>query len=154
MADELKKLEDIAARFRKMTGKVKLIKLITKAKQEYDKYDYESGLSTLEEAIALEPDNPTILRGLGCIYQFRKEYEKALEYYSKALQNSKNKEIEYTLIGIIYYLQDKLDDAVENFNSAIDCNDDYEKAYEYRNQAMLENHLKIIDLQETLKKYF
>ena len=43
---------------------------------------------------------------------------------------------------------------VEYFNYAIDENDNYDKAYEGRNQAMLENHLKIIDLQEALKKYF
>ena len=61
---------------------------------------------------------------------------------------NKTKEIEYTLIGMAYYLQDKLDDAVEYFNLAIDANDNYDKAYEGRNQAMLENHLKIIDLPE------
>jgi len=53
-----------------------------------------------------------------------------------------------------YYLQDKLDEAVENFNLAIDKNDNYTQAYEGRNQAMLENHVKILDLQESLKKYF
>lgn len=154
MGDEAEKLGEIACRFRKMTGKIKLIKLITKAKQEYDRYDYDTSFKTLEEAFRLEPENPAVLRGLGCIYQFRKEYEKALEYYKKALEFSDRKEIEYTLIGIVYYIQDKLDDAVRYFNLAIDNNDDYESAYEYRNQAMLENHLKIIDLQEALKKYF
>ena len=37
----------------------------------------------------------------------------------------------------------KLDEAVKYFNLAIDANDNYDKAYEGRNQAMLENHLKI-----------
>ena len=154
MSDEAEKLEEIACRFKKMTAKVKLIKLITKAKQEYDRYDYDKSFEYLEDALRLNSENPAVLRGMGCIYQFRKEYEKALEYYNKALNFSDKKEIEYTLIGIIYYLQDKLDDAVRSFNLAIDNNDDYENAYEYRNQAMLENHLKIIDLQEALKKYF
>ena len=58
------------------------------------------------------------------------------------------------VIGMAYYLQDKLDEAVENFNLAIDKNDNYTQAYEGRNQAMLENHVKILDLQESLKKYF
>ena len=86
--------------------------------------------------------------------QFRKEYNKALEYFTKALEFSDSKEIEYTLIGMVYYLEDKLDDAVENFNRAIDINENYTQAYEGRNQAMLENHVKILDLQESLKKYF
>ena len=55
---------------------------------------------------------------------------------------------------MVYYLEDRLDEAVENFNLAIDENDSYTKAYEGRNQAMLENHVKILDLQEALKKYF
>ena len=55
---------------------------------------------------------------------------------------------------MVYYLQEKLDDAVQYFNLAIDENEDYTSAYEGRNQAMLENHVKILDLQESLKKYF
>ena len=39
-------------------------------------------------------------------------------------------------------------------NLAIDENEDYTSAYKGRNQAMLENHVKILDLQESLKKYF
>ena len=92
---------------------------------------------------------------MGCIEQFGKSnYKKALEYFFKALEFSEQKEIEYTLIGMLYYLESDLDNAVEYFNLAIDENDDYTSAYEGRNQAMLENHLKIIDLQESLKKIF
>ena len=154
MSYESEKLKEVAARFKKMSNKVKLLKLITKAKQEYDQYDYISSAVELKEALKIDKENPIVLRGLGCICQFNKEYNQALEYYKKALINSDSKEIEYTLIGIIYYLQEKLDDAVENFNLAIDINDNNEDTYKYRNQAMLENHLKIIDLQEALKKYF
>ena len=154
MSDEVENLREIAVRLKKMSNKVKLIKLIAKAKLEYDNYDYTSGLETLSRALEIDPKNPTVLRGLGCIYKFRKEYDRALEYYSEALKYSESKEVEYTLIGIVFYLQDKLDEAINYFNLAIDKNDDYENAYEYRNQAMLENHLKIVDLQEALKKYF
>ena len=86
--------------------------------------------------------------------QFEKNYDKAIEYYQKALEHSDMKEVEYTLIGMVYYLQDKLDDAVQYFNLAIDENEDYTSAYEGRNQVILENHVKILDLQESLKKYF
>ena len=131
------------------------MKLLDKAKTEYDKYDYQAGYKSLMKAYEFEPENPAVLRGLGCIEQFgNNDYEKAIEYFNKALEFSKTKEVEYTLIGMAYYLTDKLDDAVKYFNLAIDENDDYQKAYEGRNQAMLENHLKIIDLQESLKKYF
>ena len=153
MTDELQHLQEITKFLKRVNAKVKLVALIKKAKLEYDRYDYKSGFATLEEAYKLAPENPTVLRGLGCIKQFNKEYDKALEYFYKALEFSDSKEIEYTLIGMVYYLEDKLDEAVENFNLAIDANDDYTQAYEGRNQAMLENHVKILDLQEALKKY-
>ena len=95
-----------------------------------------------------------ILRGFGCFKQAEGNYKEAIEFFKKALKYSSAQEIEYSLIGMAYYLQDKLDDAVEYFNLAIDKNDDYESAYEGRNQAMLENHVRILDLQDSLKKYF
>ncbi len=154
MTDEIKHLQETAKFFRKTGAKIKLITLIKKAKQEYDRYDYAAGIKTLEEAYKIDPENPIVLRGLGCMKQFSKDYPKALEYFMKALEFSDTKEIEYTLIGMLYYLEDKLDEAIEYFNLAINTNDNYTQAYEGRNQAMLENHLKIVDLQEALKKYF
>lgn len=153
MEEEIKQLNNIAEHFRRMNAKVKLISLIQKAKDEYDRYDYQSGIQTLEEAYKLDPQNSTVLRGLGCMKQFEGDYDSAIEFYRKALEFSETQEVEYTLIGMAYYLQDKLDEAVENFNLAIDKNDNYTAAYEGRNQAMLENHVKILDLQEALKKY-
>ena len=55
------------------------------------------------------PDNFIALRGLGCIYQAKQEYKRALEYYQKALRTSERKEIEYTFIGTIFYLEEKLE---------------------------------------------
>ena len=154
MSEEIQYLNNIALTFKRMSAKVKLIKLIKKAKKEYDSYDFNLARESLEEACSLEPQNPTALRGLGCLELFEKNYTKALEYYFNALKTSDSKELEYTLIGMVYYLQDSLDEAIEYFNKAITANDCYEVAYTSRNQAMLENHLKIADLQEVLKKYF
>ncbi len=154
MSRELENLKKISDFFKKSNAKIKLIKLLRKAKLEYDRYDYQSSLESLNEAYKLNPENPAVLRGLGCINQFNQNYEQAVEYYLQASRYSTAKEVEYTLIGMAYYLQDRLDEAIEYFNYAIDENDNYDKAYEGRNQAMLENHLKIIDLQEALKKYF
>ena len=154
MSRELDNLKSISDFFKRMNTKIKLIKLLRQAKLEYDRYDYDSSFKSLNEAYELDSTNPAVLRGLGCINLFNRNYEEALDYFKKASEYSQAKEVEYTLIGITYYLQDKLDEAVEYFNLAIDENDDYDKAYEGRNQDMLENHLKIIDLQEALKKYF
>ena len=154
MSEEEQKLNELSDFFKRISNKIKLVKLITQAKNEYDKYDLKSGYKALEESYRLDKTNPTILRGFGCFKQAEGNYEEAIEFFKKALECSSAKEVEYSLIGMAYYLQEKLDEAVEYFNLAIDANDNYDKAYEGRNQAMLENHLKIIDLQESLKKYF
>lgn len=154
MSDEEQKLNELSDFFKRMSNKIKLVKLITQAKHEYDKYDLKSGYKSLEEAYKFDKTNPTVLRGFGCFKQAEGNYSEAIEFFKKALEYSTAKEVEYCLIGMAYYLQEKLDEAVEYFNLAIDANDNYDKAYEGRNQAMLENHLKIIDLQESLKKYF
>ena len=152
--NEAEKLNEISDFFHKMNNKIILIKLLTKAKSEYDKYDFTNGKLTLREAYKIDKNNPATLRGLGCLELFNKNFNRAIQYYLKALKYSENKETEYTLIGMAYYLQDKTEDAVNYFNLAIDENDSYTSAYEGRNQAMLENHLKITDLQDSLKKYF
>ncbi len=154
MSEETEKLNEIADFFRRMKSKILLLKLINQAKTEYDKYNYENSRKSLIEAYLIDKKNPVILRGLGCINQFKGKWNCAIRYFNMALKYSDKKEVEYTLLGMAYYLREKLDKAVEYFNLAIEKNDDYEKAYEGRNQAMLENHLKIIDLQESLKKHF
>lgn len=154
MSKELDYLKSVSSFFRRTTAKIKLITLIEKAKQEYDKYDFKAGKHSLLAAYNLDKKNPTVLRGLGCIAIAEGDYTEAVKYFEKALQFSTSKEIEYTLIGTAYYYLENLDEAIKYYNLAIDQNDDYDSAYEGRNQAMLENHLKIIDFQEALKKYF
>ena len=131
-----------------------LLKLITEAKYEYEKYDYEAGRKSLIEAYLIDKKSPVVLRGLGCINQYRGKYNLAEKFFKKALRYSEKKEVEYTLLGVLFYLQNKLDEAIEYFNLAIDSNDDYDYAYEGRNQAILENHIRISDLQDSLKNMF
>ena len=154
MSEELNKLNEISDFFRRMNTKILLLKLLNKAKSEYDKFDYESGRESLIKAYFVDKKNPVVFRGLGCINQFLGKWDSAIRYFKKALKYSDKKEIEYTLIGMAYYLQEKFDDAIIYFNLAIDVNDEYNPAYEGKNQSILENHLKIIDLQESLKKQF
>ena len=149
MDEDIKKLNQLSNFFKSVNKKITLLSLINKAKAEYDKFDFNSGKKSLEEAYKLDSTNHIILRGLGCMEQYEGNYGNALAFYNRALEISTNKEIEYTLIGMVYYLQDMLDKSVEYFNLAIDVNSEYSEAYERRNQAMLENHLKIIDLQKS-----
>ena len=131
-----------------------MINLIERAKVEFDNQNWHKCSVLLNDALVLDNTNSTIYRGLGLICQAEKNLEQALEYFGKALEYSNKKEVEYTLIGIVYYTQNDFDTSIKYFNKAIECNDNYNEAYEYRNQAMLERQVNIIDFQESLKKYF
>ena len=149
---DVEDLKNLAGRIRNLNAKIKLISLLEKARDEFDQTKHSDCQKTCKEILKINPLNPTALRGLGCVMQAQNNLKKALEYYFKALDFSQNKEIEYTLIGTIYYIEENLDEAIKFFNLAIDCNGDYDPAYEGRNQSMLENHLKIADLQDRLIK--
>ena len=147
---EIEELVSLAKSLKKMNAKIKLIALLEKAKAEFDKNNYAQCIMDCENILAEDENNPIALRGIGCALQSTGNIEKALGYYKKALEYSENKEIENTLIGTIYYLRDDLETALKYYNQAIDINDNYDLAYEGRNQTMLEKHLEILDLQDSL----
>lgn len=148
--NDFQKIKELEVSFRRLNSKIKLISLLEKAKKEFEQNQLEDCEKTCKELLSKNPKNSTALRGLGCIMQSKGENKKALEYYSQALKYSKNKEIEYTLIGTIFYNQDDFEEAIKYYNLAIDTNDNYDLAYEGRNQSMLEKHLQILDLQDQL----
>lgn len=149
---DIQKLQDIAKTIKRINGKFKLLTLLEKAKKEYDSNNLNDCEFSCKEILKTNPQNPTALRGLGCVAQSKGNFKQAKKYYLKALKYSKNKEIEYTLLGTIFYINEDLEKALEYYNLAIEINDNYDSAYEGRNQTMLEQHLKIIDLQDSLIK--
>lgn len=149
---DYQKLKELGAYFRRMNGKIKLLGLLRKAKDEYDKNKLSDCMITCKKILATEPTNAIALRGIGCVMQSMGNNNQALKYYLKALETSTNKEIEYTLIGTVYYNEEKFEDAIKYYNLAIDINDNYDPAYEGKNQSILENHLQILDMQDELIK--
>ena len=145
-------INSVGATFRQLSTKVKLLGLLEKAKAEYDKNNASNCCEICLEILKVYPDNAAALRGLGCVSQTEGNIDNALMYFKKALENSENKEIEYTLIGTIFYNNNEFDKAIEYYNLAIDCNDNYDLAYEGKNQSILERHLVLADLQDSLIK--
>lgn len=147
---DIEELQNLAKSLKRMNAKLKLLSLLNKAKVEFDKNNYAQCIIDCEKILEEDENNPIALRGIGCALQSSGNEEKALIYYKKALEFSENKEIENTLIGTIYYLRDDLETALNYFNLAIEINDNYDLAYEGKNQTMLEKHLQILDLQDSL----
>lgn len=145
-------IDNILLKISNINKKIKLLNLLHLAKMEYINNNLNSSEESCKKILDLEPLNFVALRGLGCIMQAKKHYDLAENYYIEALKYSSKKEIEYTLLGSLFYEQNQLDKAIKYYNIAIELNDNYDAAYDGRNQAMLENHLNIIDFQEKLLK--
>ena len=150
--EELDKIKEISGAIKRINQKFRLLKLLRLAKEEYDRNNYEGCIDNCLKLLEINHENPVALRGMGCALQALGKSDEAIKCYEEALKYSEKKEIEYTLLGTIYYIQDNFEEALKYYNLAIDMNDDYEPAYEGRNQAMLEQHLLLVDLQDELIK--
>lgn len=148
--DTADKINEISESIRRINQRFRLLKLLRTAKEEFDRNNYEGCIDTCLKILETNPENSVALRGLGCSMQALGKPDEAIRCYEAALHYSEKKEIEYTLIGTVYYIQDNLEEALKYYNLAIDNNDDYEPAYEGRNQTMLEQHLMLVDLQDEL----
>lgn len=148
--EELNRIKEISQSIKRINQKFRLLKLLRIAKEEYDRNNYEGCVDTCLKILETNPENSVALRGLGCAMQSLGKAEEAIRCYEEALKYSEKKEIEYTLIGTVYYIQNKFDEALQYYNLAIESNDDYDPAYEGRNQTMLERHLMLVDLQDEL----
>ena len=147
---EIDKIKDITNSIKQINQKFRLLKLLRIAKEEYDKNNYENCIENCQKILETNPENPVALRGLGCSMQSLGEFNEAINYFSEALKYSDKKEIEYTLLGTVYYIQDDFENALKYYNLAIEFNNSYEPAYDGRNQTLLENHLLLADLQDEL----
>ncbi|MCQ2739591.1 MAG: hypothetical protein MJ237_05115 [bacterium] len=145
-------INDLLIPAKRIQAKIRLLNLITKAKTEFDKCNLDGCEEACKRILSENPNNSTALRGLGCVMQAHNNNNKAVEYYLKALDHSEHKEIEYTLLGTLYYGCDDYENALKYYNLAIEANDDYDEAYDGRNQALLEYRLKLIDLLDFLEK--
>ena len=105
--EEFEKLKEYGGYFRKINGKIKLLSLLRKAKAEYNQSKLSDCLSTCKKILAQDPKNPAALRGIGCVMQSMGNNHQAVKFYKQALELSENKEIEYTLIGTIFYNEKK-----------------------------------------------
>ncbi len=69
--------------------------------------------------VKINPDDPIGYNNLGIIYLTRKRYEKAIEFYSHAIDLSPNLPTTHYNLGLTYHKQGKLDLAIKAYQQAI-----------------------------------
>ncbi|MDZ4714704.1 MAG: tetratricopeptide repeat protein [Cytophagales bacterium] len=114
--------------------------------------DVDNQLTSLNEAMALQPPNPDFLKWRGLLYIQKEQFEPALVDMLRARQFQDDSEIE-TYLGLAYFNLDKKDSAHLSFTKAIELDatfiapylyggsmalqeGDYELALEYLNLAL------------------
>ena len=92
--------------------------------------DIENQLSALNEAMALQPGDPGLIKWRSSIYLEKGEYEKVREdlQYVKAIQDDPEVEM---YLGFAYYNLEQVDSAFIALNKAIELEPTYLPAYLY-----------------------
>jgi tetratricopeptide (TPR) repeat protein len=75
--------------------------------------------TVFQHAIAAEPDNPALYQAFGDILTFKNEKAKAIQIFSRAIQNGLETFGIYYRLGVLFYEQGKPVKAIENYNKAL-----------------------------------
>ena len=85
-------------------------------------------VSSLTQAIELEPNNPTLYLDLGLVYESQGETEQAIEEITKSVELKTNLAASQYELGRIYYNESNDEKAVEHLENAVILNQDFANA--------------------------
>jgi len=96
----------------------------------YDNEDYKNALIVYRRALELEPNNSKIHCNLGYLYWGMGNLDEAIKEYKLSLKYDPLYDIAHNNLGVIY-LDDlvQIQNAIDCFNDAVDCNPNYALAY-------------------------
>ncbi|CAK1548512.1 unnamed protein product [Leptosia nina] len=92
--------------------------------------DMETALQTIPKALKELPDTPSVIFAIANIYGKLDQYEKAEEYFLKAIDLFKNKgkPIHYANLGVLYHRWRKYDLAEEMYEKALELQPSFKSA--------------------------
>jgi Flp pilus assembly protein TadD len=91
---------------------------ISQATDLLNKHDIEGAIQMYQEALKLDPDDPTALTGLGAAFDEAGELENSVDCYKKALKVDPDNVIAHTGLGVAYEKQGNTDLTLREFHSA------------------------------------
>jgi len=98
---------------------------IKKGNKFYKQGSYDEALEKYNDAGMKKPDSPEVHFNSGDVYYRQGDYESALREYGAALGKTKDKKLQskiYYNMGNSAAVQEKTDDAVKNYKSALNLN--------------------------------
>jgi Flp pilus assembly protein TadD, contains TPR repeats len=135
---------------------------ISQATDLLNKDDIGAAIQMYQEALKLDPDDPTALTGLGAAFDEAGELESAVDCYKKALKVDSDDVIAHSGLGVAYEKQGNTDLTLREFRSAflLDeetaslhiayARDRHEKRL-MREKALYES--KVGELDERIRRY-
>jgi len=101
--------------------------LIGKANTAYYTFEYDKSITILNSILALNPEHSTTLNDLGEVWREKGEYDKAIEYYEKALksdlknfdENHPTVATSWNNMGLAWKHKGKYDKAIEYYEKAL-----------------------------------
>ena len=111
--------------------------------------DYMGAMKDYDEAIRLKPDYAGGYHGLGICYTEKSEYERAIDYFNKAISIEKESPETYGYRALAYIGFGKLEKAKEDVVKCEELAPD--KGYPHKNRAILDLYLDKID--EAMKEF-
>ncbi len=103
------------------------------------KKNYTEALK-LAETVPLEKRTKIYFKDVGIVYANLKEYEKAIEYYQKAIEMDEKWAVPYFNLGIVYKNLKEYEKAIEYYQKAIEMDEKW--AVPYNNLGIVYKNLK------------
>ncbi|MFY9142207.1 tetratricopeptide repeat protein [Sulfuricurvum sp.] len=108
--------------------------LIDQADRAYETGEIAAAKSILEEAAALDPENPEILNKLAFVTAKSGDRLKAIEIYEESLELDENDDLTHNAIASLYRLENAYERAQDHYLKAIEIDDTYAQTfYNYAN---------------------
>ncbi len=114
---------------------------------------WKDSISLYGDIIKKHPHSSVALNSLGAEYMLRRDYDRAIKYFNKAINEDVNNHKGYYNRGLLYAQTGKFNEALTDFNKAIDLKK-YPKAYVARANVyyMIKDFPKAISDAETVLK--
>jgi len=118
--------------------------LVEQADEAYQNGHFQTARKALQEAVALEENNPEILNKLAFVTAKTGDVSEAIELYKHSLSLDGNDDLTHNAIASLYRLQGEVESAREHYEKALLIDDAYPQTY-YNYGNLL------VDMGNTLK---
>jgi tetratricopeptide (TPR) repeat protein len=122
---------------------------INAAKCYYEIKDYNNVLVYGEYAAKLDPNASEVQRILGDVYESKKDHERAVALYKRALELNSGDPVIMTSLAVVYLRTNRTEPAKQLLTSAIQIKPDNSAAYQYLGYCYLRLREQTIEAHRT-----